>query len=234
MTFRLTAKTIAEANGLYASFMPKPVTHVDGSGMHIHMSLNDREGKNAFYGKKDPMGLSDECRWFIGGLMDHARGMSLITNPLVNSYKRLVPGYEAPVSIAWSASNRSPLIRIPSIRGQNTRIELRSPDSAANPYLVMALALAAGLDGIKRKITPPDPVGKNLYQISPDQSKDLGIEALPGTLEEACRAFEEDLFIQKILGRHISGKYLEAKRKEWADYNLQVSQWEKDAYLYKY
>ena len=234
MTFRMIAKTIAKHRGLYASFMPKPLNGTDGSGMHYHMSLNNREGKNVFYSKDDPMNLSEECYCFIGGLMEHARGMSLITNPLVNSYKRLVPGYEAPVSVAWSFSNRSPLIRIPAARGQSTRVELRSPDSASNPYLVMALALAAGLDGIERGIKPPDPIGKNLYQISPEQSKKLHVRNLPTTLTEACEAFKEDPFVRKILGDHISTKYLKAKQKEWEEYHGRVSEWEREEYLYKY
>ncbi len=234
MTFRLVAKTIARRQGLYASFMPKPIEGVDGSGLHIHLSLHDREGKNAFFRKEDPMNLSPACYSFIAGLMDHARGMSLIMNPLVNSYKRLVPGYEAPVTIAWSASNRSPLIRIPAIRGQNTRVELRSPDSAVNPYLALALALAAGMDGMERKRTPSDPIGKNLYQMSPEQTKALQLDRLPENLAEACRAFEEDSFVQKILGDHISAKYLEAKRREWDDWHRQISAWEIKEYLYKY
>ena len=160
--------------------------------------------------------------------------MSLICYPLVNSYKRLVPGYEAPVTVAWSAMNRSPLIRIPASRGASTRIEFRSPDPSSNPYFVLALCLAAGLEGIEQELMPPDPVGKNMYQIPAKQLKDLGIEKLPATLGEACKAFEEDPFLQDILGSHVSEKYLEAKRLEWKEYCQTVSKWEIDEYLYKY
>lgn len=233
MTFKMVVKTIAKRHGLYATFMPKPITDVDGSGMHINMSL-EKDGKNAFFDKKDPMGLSQECYQFIAGLIKHAKAMSCICNPLVNSYKRLVPGYEAPVAISWSSINRSPLIRIPASRGASTRIELRSPDPAANPYLVMALCLAAGLDGIENKLTPPDPIGQNMYLLTQEQIAQMHIDVLPSTLGEACDAFEQDDYIKEILGEHISVKYLEAKRKEWHEYCRQVSDWETEEYLYKY
>ena len=170
----------------------------------------------------------------IAGLIKHAKGMSYICNPLVNSYKRLVPGYEAPVAICWSSINRSPLIRIPASRGAGTRIEFRSPDPAANPYLVMALCLAAGLDGIENELEAPEPIGKNMYLLTEEQIADMNIDVLPATLGEACDAFEEDKYIQEVLGEHISKKYLEAKRKEWHEYCRQVSDWETEAYLYKY
>lgn len=233
MTFKMVVKTVAKRHGLHATFMPKPTEGVDGSGMHINISLS-RHGKNIFVDKSDKMGLSRECYHFIAGLMKHARGMSCICNPLVNSYKRLTPGYEAPVTVAWSAMNRSPLIRIPASRGAGTRIELRSPDPASNPYFVLALCLAAGLDGIERELMPPEPVGKNMYKMSPQQIKALGIEKLPATLAEACDAFEEDSFLQDILGSHVSARYLEAKRREWEAYCQAVSRWELDEYLYKY
>ena len=166
--------------------------------------------------------------------MKHVRGMTCVCNPLVNSYKRLVPGYEAPVNISWSALNRSPLIRIPAARGAGTRVEFRSPDGAANPYLVMALCLAAGLDGIENKLLPPKQVGKNMYMMTEQQMRSMHIGDLPRTLGEACQAFEEDAFLQTVLGPHISAKFLEAKKKEWDDYCQHVSQWEIDEYLYKF
>ena len=233
MTFKMVVKTIAKRHGLYATFMPKPITDVDGSGMHINMSL-EKDGKNIFFDKSNPMGLSKECYHFIAGLIKHAKGMSCICNPLVNSYKRLVPGYEAPVAICWSSINRSPLIRIPASRGAGTRIEFRSPDPAANPYLVMALCLAAGLDGIENELEAPEPIGKNMYLLTEEQIANMNIDVLPATLGEACDAFEEDKYIQEVLGEHISKKYLEAKRKEWHEYCRQVSDWETEAYLYKY
>ena len=233
MTFRMTMRALAQNNGLCATFMPKPVSGVDGSGLHLNMSLK-REGKNIFFEKKDKMKLSKECYHFIAGLLEHARGMSLICNPLVNSYKRLVPGYEAPVAISWSAMNRSPLIRIPASRGASTRIELRSPDPSCNPYLVMAVCLEAGLEGIEKGIEAPDPIGKNMYELSSETLRKLCVKLLPGNLREACDAFEQDQFVQKVLGEHISRKFLEAKKREWLEYSEQVSKWERDAYLIKY
>ncbi|MBQ9156656.1 MAG: type I glutamate--ammonia ligase [Eubacterium sp.] len=233
MTFKMVVKTVAKRHGLHATFMPKPVEGVDGSGMHINISLSGH-GKNLFSDKSDPMGISQDCYHFIAGLMKHARGMSVITNPLVNSYKRLVPGYEAPVTVAWSSMNRSPLIRIPASRGRGTRIEFRSPDPSANPYLVLALCLAAGLDGMEKSLQPPEPVGSNMYQITSGELKEMGIEKLPQTLGEACDAFEEDPFLMDVLGPHIARKYLEAKRLEWKEYCQTVSKWELDSYLYKY
>ncbi len=233
MTFKMVVKSIAKRHGLYATFMPKPVHGADGSGMHINMSMS-RDGKNIFFDKTDPNGLSEECYHFIAGLLAHARGMSCICNPLVNSYKRLVPGYEAPVVIAWSSNNRSPLIRIPAARGAGTRIEFRSPDPASNPYLVMAACLAAGLDGIRRKLVPPEPLGKNAYQYTDEQLKEKGFETLPRTLGEAIEAFEQDTYLQTVLGKHICEKYMEAKKKEWNQYCTHVSQWEIEEYLYKF
>lgn len=231
MTFKLAVKTIAKQHGLHATFMPKPKPGVDGSGMHINMSLQ-KEGKNIFDDPNDPEGLSEEAYWFMGGIMKHIKGMSAILNPLVNSYKRLVPGYEAPVYIAWSAKNRSPLIRIPYARdAESRRIELRSPDSAANPYLALALCLRAGLDGIKNKINPPAAVNCNIYELTDAQRAKQGIEVLPGTLMEAIEALEKDLFCQKVIGRHISEKYIEAKKHEWADYCRQITEWEVNEYL---
>ena len=232
MTFKLAVKTIAKRHGLFASFMPKPRYGVPGSGMHINMSLS-KEGKNIFFDAEDPMELSQEARYFIGGLIKHIKGMSIITNPLVNSYKRLVPGYEAPVGIAWSSINRSPLIRIPSTKGEGTRVELRNPDPAANPYLAFAVCLAAGLDGIENKIEPPQAISGNVFKLEAKERERLGIELLPTSLKEAVEEFEKDEFVQGVLGTHASQKYLDAKRVEWIQYTTQVTSWEIDEYLYK-
>lgn len=234
MTFKLTVKTIAKRHGLYATFMPKPKFGISGSGMHINMSLATEEGKNIFADEKGKIGLSDDAYHFIAGIMKHARGMSAITNPLVNSYKRLVPGYEAPVYIAWSAKNRSPLIRIPASRGNGTRVELRNPDPTANPYLVLALCLAAGLDGIKNKIEVPESVDCNIYEMTPGERRAAGIENMPADLKEAVDCLVADEFLCSVLGEHITTKYVEAKMKEWENYTTRVSQWEIDEYLYKY
>jgi len=233
-TFKLTVRTIARQHGLHATFMPKPKPHCDGSGMHLNMSLH-RDGRNIFDDPASPDGLSDEARWFIGGLMTHIRGMSAVLNPLVNSYKRLVSGYEAPVYISWSNGNRSPLIRVPfASDGGNRRLELRSPDSAANPYLALALCLRAGLDGIRNQIEPPAPVGGNIYQLSPSRMRELGIGLLPGTLKEALDAMDADPFVRETLGDHLYSKYREAKHREWADFCAEITSWEIKEYLNKY
>ena len=232
MTFKLAVKTIAKRHGLFASFMPKPKYGINGSGMHINMSLS-RDGKNIFDDPQGDQGLSREAYYFIGGLMEHIKGMAAITNPLVNSYKRLVPGYEAPIYIAWSATNRSPLIRIPASRGEGTRIELRCPDPAANPYLTLAVCLAAGLDGIESKITPPEEVKENVFEMRLSKKTRLGIESLPADLSEAVEELEKDSYIKGILGEHITEKYVEAKKAEWANYRAQVTEWEINEYLYK-
>ena len=233
-TFKMTVKTIAKRHGLYATFMPKPKFGISGSGMHINMSLATKEGKNIFADENGKIGLSDDAYHFIAGIIKHARGMSAITNPLVNSYKRLVPGYEAPVYIAWSAKNRSPLIRIPASRGNGTRVELRNPDPTANPYLVLALCLAAGLDGIKNKIEVPESVDCNIYEMTPGERRAAGIENMPADLKEAVDCLVADEFLCSVLGEHITTKYVEAKMKEWENYTTRVSQWEIDEYLYKY
>ena len=180
------------------------------------------------------MGLSRECRYFIGGLLAHARGITAVCNPLVNSYKRLVPGFEAPVNLTWAQVNRSPLIRIPSSRGQGTRIELRSPDCAANPYLVMALCISAGMDGILRRTEPPEPVGQDAGLIGKKEMDALGIRKLPADLGEAIRAMEEDPFVREVLGDSVYEKYLHAKKQEWKEYQTAVTEWEISRYLYKY
>ena len=230
MTFKLAVKTIAKRHGLYASFMPKPKTGVNGSGMHINMSLA-RDGVNVFYDGQDCNHLSKEGYWFIGGIMKHIAAITAITNPLVNSYKRLVPGYEAPVYIAWSMRNRSPLIRSPAQTGTTQRIELRSPDSATNPYLAIAVCLAAGLDGIRNQIEPPASVEGNIFAMSEEEREKAGIKYLPTSLAEAIDGLEQDALIREVLGEHISRKYIEAKKEEWKEYCAAVSSWEIDRYL---
>ncbi|ACM59767.1 glutamine synthetase [Caldicellulosiruptor bescii] len=235
VTFKLVVKTIAQRHGLHATFMPKPIFGINGSGMHTNMSLaRVSDGMNAFLDPNDKLQLSKEAYYFIGGLMKHAREFALVTNPLVNSYKRLVPGYEAPVYIAWSPKNRSPLIRVPAKRGQATRVELRNPDPSANPYLAFAAVLAAGLDGIKNKIEPPEPVEENIFVMSEEERAKRGIGSLPGSLEEAIKEFENSALMKETLGDHIFEKYLEAKKLEWDDYRTKVHQWEIDSYLTKY
>ena len=192
-----------------------------------------KDGKNIFADENDELGLSREAYYFIGGIIKHMRGMSMITNPLVNSYKRFVPGYEAPIHIAWSTSNRSPLIRIPATRGDGTRVELRCPDPSANPYLTLAVCLAAGLDGIRNQIMPPESVPDNLFEMQTEEKEKLGVQSLPMDLEEALEEFEKDEYIKGVLGKHITEKYVEAKRAEWTEYRAQVTDWEINNYLYK-
>ncbi len=234
MTFKLTVKTIAKRHGLYATFMPKPKYGINGSGMHVNMSLATVDGKNIFADDSDKLGLSEDAYHFIAGILEHAKGMAAVTNPLVNSYKRLVPGYEAPVYIAWSATNRSPLIRIPASRGNGTRVELRNPDPSANPYLVLALCLAAGLDGIKRKLKVPASVDCNIFEMTDEERAASGIATFPENLYEAVQCMKNDKFVCDVLGDHIVEKYTEAKLKEWEDYRTRVSQWEIDEYLAKF
>ncbi len=232
MTFKLVVKSMAKRHGLFASFMPKPLYGVAGSGMHTNMSLT-KKGKNIFNDPKGENGLSKEAYYFIAGIMKHVKGITAIANPLVNSYKRLVPGHEAPVYIAWSATNRSPLIRIPASRGAGTRVELRSPDPAANPYLLLALCLAAGLDGIKNKMETPKAVNSNIFELTEKEMKKAKIESLPSSLHQAIKEMEADPFIKEVLGDHVYSKYVEAKKAEWDNYRMQVTQWEIDEYLYK-
>ena len=233
MSFKLAIKTIAKRHGLFASFMPKPKHGVSGSGMHINMSLS-KDCVNIFDNEEDKLGLSKEAYCFIGGIMKHMKGMTVITNPIVNSYKRFVPGYEAPIYITWSATNRSPLIRIPAARGEGRRGELRNADPSANPYLVLALCLAAGLDGIKNKIQPDAELRENVFELTEQDKKRLGIESLPADLHEAVECLKSDDFIREVLGEHIYDKYIEAKEAEWNDYRAAVTQWEIDEYLYKF
>ena len=233
MTFKLAVKTLAQKNGLHATFMPKPIFGINGSGMHTNMSLF-QGGKNAFYDPDDPKGLSKEAYSFIAGLLAHVKGMAAVTNPLVNSYKRLVPGYEAPCYLAWSASNRSALIRIPAARGQSTRVELRSPDPACNPYLELAVCLAAGLDGIEKGLTPPPEVTENIFDMNAAARKAHGIDSLPDSLEEAIHALEADPLVLDTLGEHVAANYIEGKRKEWEEYCTRVSSWEREKYIINY
>lgn len=233
MTFKYVVKNLANQHGLYATFMPKPVFGMAGSGMHTNISLF-KDGKNAFSDKGDKLGLSKVAYSFIAGIMEHIKEMTVLTNPLVNSYKRLVPGYEAPVHIAWSAKNRSPLIRIPSANETGTRIELRSPDPAANPYLEMASSIFAGLDGIKRGLVPPKPIDSNIYDMTREQLKEAEIDMLPLSLGEAIKEFKNSEFMKNSIGEHVFTKYLAAKQEEWREYSTRVSQWEIDKYLGKY
>ncbi len=231
MTFRMAVKTIAKKHGLYATFMPKPVEGISGSGMHINIIAEDESGNNIFSsGAKE---LSETAQHFIAGVLAHVKGMTLITNPLVNSYKRLVPGYDAPVNISWSSSsaNRSALIRIPSRRGEDTKIEIRNPDATCNPYLAIALILAAGMEGINKKMTPPAELDDNLRNASIEDCIARGLDTLPLTLGEAIDEFQKDDFVKEILGEAIYCKTLEAKRNEWKDFRTCVTQWEVEKYL---
>ena len=233
MTLKLAVKTLAQKNGLHATFMPKPVYGVAGSGMHLNMSLF-KDGKNVFFDESGERQLSPVAYSFIAGLLEHASGFTALTNPLVNSYKRLGAGYEAPRYKAWSASNRSTLIRIPAVRGQTTRVELRSPDPSCNPYLAVAACLAAGLDGIARGLTPPPEITDNVYEMDDEVRAARNIHALPETLEDALEAMEQDELIMDVLGEHVSRHYIKGKMKEWTEYQTRVSSWELDKYLVTY
>ncbi len=233
MTFKLTVKTLAQKNGLHATFMPTPLFGVSGSGMHTNMSLF-KDGVNVFHDPSDARGLSKEAYGFIAGLLAHVKGMSAVTNPLVNSYKRLVPGYEAPCYLSWSASNRSVLIRIPASRGQSTRVELRCPDPACNPYLALAVCLAAGLDGIEKGMTPPPEVTENIFEMCADERCEKGIDSLPGSLKEAIEALKADQLILDALGEHTSTQYIVGKEAEWDAYRTRVTNWEIEKYIVTY
>ena len=232
-TFRFVVRNVAQQFGLHASFMPKPIYGQNGSGMHTHQSLF-KDGQNAFYDAKGEYELSPVAHHYIGGLLQHARGMCAITNPLVNSYKRLVPGFEAPVNVAWSMRNRSPLVRVPARRGAGTRAELRSPDPSANPYLALAVMLAAGLDGIETQASSREPVNENIWEMSFREKRRLRIDDLPHDLNEACDELEKDKEICAALGEHVTRHFLDAKRQEWREYVTQVSEWELAQYLGKY
>lgn len=232
-TVKTITRQIASEYGLHATFIPKPVFGINGSGMHCNMSLSDLQGNNLFYDANAPHQLSSKALSFISGLLDNVRGFTAVTNPLVNSYKRLVPGYEAPVYVAWSTSNRSALIRVPASRGQGTRVELRSPDPAANPYLAFAVMLQAGIEGIKANATPADPTQLNIYKLDADQRVEHGIDSLPGSLYEALECFKTSKVAKAALGEHIYGEFLKAKQREWDDFRTYVSAWELDRYMAK-
>ncbi len=230
MTFKLVVKNIAHKHGLYASFMPKPIFGINGSGMHTNQSLFKGDN-NIFYDSSTKDGLSKEAYHYLGGLIKHSRSFAAITNPTINSYKRLVPGYEAPVYIAWSARNRSPLIRIPAKRGTATRVELRNPDPSCNPYLALAVMLKAGLDGIKNKMEPPAPIDMNIYNMSMENRMELGIESLPASTIEAVNELKKNEIMKEALGEHIFNKFVRAKEMEWNEYASQVHMWEIKQYL---
>ena len=232
-TFKLVVKTIARKHGLHATFMPKPLYGVNGSGMHCNLSLF-KNGENVFYDQNGDLQLSDDARHFIAGILKHAPAFTAIANPTVNSYKRLVPGYEAPCYVAWSAQNRSPLVRIPASRGISTRVEVRSVDPAANPYLVMATLLAAGLDGIKNKLTPPAAVDRNIYVMTKEEREEAGIVDLPATLAQALVTLQSNEVISNALGDHLLEHFIEAKEIEWDIFRTQVHQWERDQYMSLY
>ena len=232
-TFKLVVKTVARKHGLHATFMPKPLAQVNGSGMHINMSLFDKNG-NVFYDENGDQKLSQKAYYFLGGLLKHARSFTAITNPTVNSYKRLVPGFEAPVYVAWSGRNRSPLIRVPMAREQGTRFELRSVDPSANPYMAIAAILEAGLDGLRNKIEPAASVDRNIYAMDEEERRENGIKDLPSTLHNALKELKNDEVIQGALGEHLFNNFVEAKTLEWDSYRQDVSQWERDQYLELY
>ncbi|WNF31697.1 type I glutamate--ammonia ligase [Aeribacillus composti] len=232
-TFKLVVKTIARKHGLHATFMPKPLFGVNGSGMHCNLSLF-RNGENAFYDPNTEDGLSETALQFIAGVIKHATSFTAVTNPTVNSYKRLVPGYEAPCYVAWSGRNRSPLIRIPASRGMSTRIEVRSVDPSANPYLAMAVLLKAGLDGIKNKLTPPKPVDRNIYVMTKEERIENGIVDLPATLYEALENLKQNEVIVSALGSHLFEHFVEAKEIEWDMFRTQVHPWEREQYITQY
>lgn len=232
-TFRIVVRTVAHRHGLHATFMPKPFSDQNGSGMHLNFSFF-QEGKNRFYDPAGKWELSRLCLSFIGGLLKYAPDFTALTNPTVNSYKRLVPGHEAPVYIAWAAGNRSPLVRVPVARGIDTRVELRSPDPTCNPYLALAGVIAAGLKGVRGEILPPPPVEENLYLLTPERRAQMGIRDLPASLGEALALFRESALVQEVMGNHIYRKFLELKEWEWQAYQREVHNWEIEQYLARF
>lgn len=230
-TFKFVVRNVAMKHGLYATFMPKPIFGQNGSGMHTHQSLFTLDGENAFHDPEAEDEISELMRHYLGGLLGHARGYCAVTNPLVNSYKRLVPGYEAPVNVAWSLHNRSPMVRVPAKRGRSTRCELRIPDPAANPYLALAVQIAAGIDGLRSETEPPDAVNQNIWTMSERERKRRNITELPRDLGEALGELEKDKVIREALGEHIYAHFMEAKRAEWQRYIAHVHPWEIDEYL---
>ena len=234
VTFRFIVKKVALDYGLHATFMPKPLAGVNGSGMHTHQSLFTLDGGNAFYDPKGAWQLSEAARGYIGGVLEHARAICAVTNPLVNSYKRLVPGYEAPVNVAWSEKNRSPMIRVPDRRGVGTRCEVRMPDPSCNPYLALLVMLASGLDGITRKLDCGEPVNRNIFTMSQREKRRLKIVQLPASLDEALDFLEKDTVLRDAMGEHIFTHFIYNKRQEWAEYIKEIHQWEVDRYLDRY
>ena len=230
-TFKLVVKNVAKRHGLHATFMPKPIANINGSGMHTNCSLSNLDGSNAFHDSSRPLELSETAIHWIAGVMEHARGFTAITNPTVNSYKRLVPGYEAPCYISWSDANRSAMIRIPASKGTKTRTEIRSVDPSANPYLAMSVILASGLDGIKRKLNGVEPVYINLYELTRKERELIGIKNLPENLKDALKALKEDNLLKEVLGEHVYRKFVEAKYQEWDSFRNAVTEWEINHYL---
>jgi len=237
ITFKQLVKKVAVDHGLHATFMPKPLAGVNGSGMHTHQSLFRGQGDdlvNAFHDPQAPGRIGDLMRWYIGGVLAHARAFVAVTNPLVNSYKRLVPGYEAPVNVAWSDHNRSPLVRVPARRGLGTRVEVRVPDPSCNPYLAFLVMLAAGLDGIRNQIDPGPPVNLNIFDMTVAEKQERGIQQLPPDLNAALEALQQDKVMQDALGGHIYEHFLRAKQQVWHEYSTAVHPWELDRYLASY
>jgi glutamine synthetase len=234
-TFRAVVRAIAAQHDLHATFMPKPIPRINGSGMHTHLSLFTEDGENAFHDEDDEFNLSDTAKKFLAGILEHAPAITAVANPTVNSYKRLIPGYEAPVYVAWSDVNRSALVRKPAARiPAASRIELRSPDPSSNPYLAFAAMIHAGLDGIENDLECPDPVRENIYDFDEDKREDYGIETLPANLGQAVDELENDEVVMDALGPHVSEKFVQAKRQEYQEYLVEVSDWELDRYLEKY
>ncbi|TKX56216.1 type I glutamate--ammonia ligase [Halorubrum sp. SP3] len=230
-TFRAVVRAVAEQHDLHATFMPKPIAEINGSGMHSHISLFDEDGNNAFADDSDEFNLSETAYQFMGGVLNHAEAFTAVTNPTVNSYKRLVPGYEAPIYVAWSDTNRSALVRVPDAAGVSARFEVRSPDPSCNPYLAYAALIAAGLHGIETDADPGDPVQEDIYEFDDEKREEYGIETLPPNLGAAVEELEADEVISGALGPHVSEKFPEAKSQEFSEYLTQVSQWEEDRYL---
>jgi glutamine synthetase len=235
VTFRDIVKRVAHLHGLHATFMPKPMAGMNGSGMHTHQSLfTIDDDENAFFDPAGSWELSHTARCYIGGLLHHARALVAVTNPLVNSYKRLVPGYEAPVNVAWSEKNRSPMIRVPARRGVGTRCEVRMPDPSCNPYLALTVMLASGLDGIERGQVCGEPVNRNIFDMSQREKKRLKIHQLPGSLDEALDFLEKDVMLKEALGGHIFNHFIHNKRLEWAEYIKEIHDWELERYMDRY
>ncbi|NWF99566.1 MAG: type I glutamate--ammonia ligase [Thermoanaerobaculaceae bacterium] len=234
VTFKFVVKKVARDHGLHATFMPKPMFGQAGSGMHTHQSLFDRQGRNVFFDPQGPWQLSAVARAYIAGILEHARAFVAVTNPLVNSYKRLVPGYEAPINVAWSEKNRSPLVRVPARRGVGTRCEVRVPDPSCNPYLAFTVMLAAGLDGIKRGLECGEPVNRNIFEMSEREKRRLKIKQLPASLAEALDNLERDPVLEEALGSHIFSNFIRNKREEWHRYISMVHAWEHEQYMLAY